>query len=263
MRKGSMPGYKHIKIALLLAFLLLTGSMLRAQQALPQQRFDAANSLYQQSKFTEAAAAYQQLIDEGYNIKALYFNAGNAYYKAGKTGQAVFNYEKALQLAPRDEAAKHNLALANQKVSGFVDELPLVFFQQWWRQLQQLHKPNGWAVGCILLFWLAIAGIMLNTFLPGWKNKFLRWGNYALGTLFVLYLVMAIDTYAVANNHQTGIITQSNIKVKTAPDDNSKDAFEVQEGMKVHIADATKDYCKISLADGKTGWISCAWIRRL
>ncbi|NSL89368.1 tetratricopeptide repeat protein [Chitinophaga sp. Mgbs1] len=248
--------------AITMIVLLITGSA-QAQQAGPQQRFDAANSLYQQSKFTEAAAAYQQLIDEGYQQKPLYFNAGNAYYKAGKTGDAVYSYEKALQLAPGDEAVKHNLSLANQKVSGYVEELPLVFFQQWWQQLQQVHKANGWAVGTVVLFWLLVAGIMLNSFLPGWKNKFLRWGNYALGTLCALYLIMAIDTYLVANNHSQGVIMHSNIKVKTAPDDNSKDAFEIQEGMKVQVADATKDYCKISLADGKTGWVSCNYIKRL
>ncbi|RBL93419.1 tetratricopeptide repeat protein [Chitinophaga flava] len=258
-----MSIHKNIKAVFFLLAVVLMGSIAQAQQAIPQQRFDAANSLYQQSKFTDAAAAYQQLIDEGFELKPLYYNAGNAYYKAGKTGEAVYNYEKALQLAPGDETIKHNLALANQKVSGYVDELPLVFFQQWWQQLQLLHKPNGWAAGCIVLFWLVIAGIMLNRFLPGWKNKFLRWGNYALGTLFALYLIMAIDTYAVANDHQSGIIIQGNTKVKSAPDDNSKDAFEVQEGMKVHISDATKDFCKISLADGKTGWVSCGLIKRL
>lgn len=260
-----MLHHRNIKtvLSIITLLVLLATGRTQAQQALPQQRFDAANSLYQQSKFTEAAAAYQQLIDEGYQQKALYFNAGNAYYKAGKTGNAVYSYEKALQLSPDDDAVNHNLDLVNQKVSGYVDELPLVFFQQWWRQLQQLHRPNGWAVGSIVLFWLVVAGVMLNTFLPAWKNKFLRWGNYLVGTLFALYLLMAIDTYFVANDHHAGIIMQNNIKVKTAPDENSKDAFEVQEGIKVHIADATKDYCKISLADGKTGWISCSLIKRL
>ncbi|HVI43895.1 MAG TPA: tetratricopeptide repeat protein [Chitinophaga sp.] len=242
---------------------LIAGQATQAQALIPQQRFDAANNLYQQNKFTEAAAAYQELMDEGYTQKMLYFNAGNAYYKAGKNGSAIYSYEKALQLAPNDAVIKHNLELANQKVNGYVEELPLVFFQQWWQQLSLLHSPNGWATGAILLFWLLTAGVLLNTFLPGWKNKFLRWGNYTLGTLFVLYLIFSISTYFAANDHSTGIVMHSNIRTKTAPDDNSRDSFEVQEGMKVHVSDATKDYCKIALADGKTGWISCAYIKRL
>ncbi|PSL49379.1 TPR repeat protein [Chitinophaga niastensis] len=252
-----------IFFAIALFFLANTDSYAQAPQNTHQQSFEEANNLFNQSKFTESAKIYQQLLDEGVNHKAIYFNAGNAYYKAGKNSLAIYNYEKALQLSPNDAAVKHNLAIANQKVNGYVEELPLVFFQQWWLQLQHLHKANGWAVGSILFFWLLITGIMLNTFLPGWKNKFLRWGNYAIGALFLLYLLMAVDTYLAANNHQSGIVMNNNIKVKTAPDENSKDAFEIQEGMKVHVSDATKDFCKIELADGKSGWISCAYIKRL
>lgn len=260
-----MRNYPHIKSLFLAIAWLLTAIVSQAQipQGSQQQRFEQANLLFSQSKYTEAARTYQQLLDEGHTQKELYFNAGNAWYKAGKNGQAIYNYEKALQLSPNDAAVKHNLAIANQKVNGFVEELPLVFFQQWWLQLQHLHKANGWAIGTILFWWLLIGGILLNTYIPGWKNKFLRWGNYALGALFALYLLMAIDTYLSSNNHQSGIVMNSNIKAKTSPDENSRDAFEVGEGMKVHITDATADFCKIELADGKNGWISCAYIKRL
>lgn len=261
-----MLNYRNItRVFFAIACLLLafTAGNAQAPQSNPQQRFEQANLLFNQSKYTEAARTYQQLVDEGHTQKALFFNAGNAWYKAGKTGQAIYNYEKALQLAPNDAAVKHNLAIANQKVNGFVEELPMVFFQQWWLQLQHLHKANGWAVGTVVLFWLLIAGVMLNTFLPGWRNKFLRWGNYVTGILCALYLLMAIDAYFSATNHQTGVVMSSNIKAKTSPDENSRDAFEVGEGMKVHITDATADFCKIELSDGKNGWISCNYIKRL
>jgi tetratricopeptide (TPR) repeat protein len=260
-----MLNYKNMKPVFLGIALLLTAIVSRAQapQSNQQQRFEQANLLFNQSKYTEAARTYQQLLDEGHTQKELFFNAGNAWYKAGKTGQAIYSYEKALQLSPNDPAVKHNLAIANQKVNGFVEELPMVFFQQWWLQLQHLHKPNGWAIGTVVLFWVLIAGIMLNNFLPGWRNKFLRWGTYVISALCVLYLLMAVDTYLSSNNHEAGIVMNSNIKAKTSPDENSRDAFEVGEGMKVHITDATADFCKIELADGKNGWISCAYIKRL
>lgn len=260
-----MGNYKHIKLVFIAIALLLTAAVSRAQapQSNQQQRFEQANLLFNQSKYTEAARTYQQLLDEGNTQKELYFNAGNAWYKAGKTGQAIYSYEKALQLSPNDAAVKHNLAISNQKVTGFVEELPMVFFQQWWLQLQHLHKANGWAIGTVVLCWLLITGIMLNAFLPGWRNKFLRWGNYVMGALCVLYLLMAVDTYLSSNNHESGIVMNSNIKAKSSPDENSRDVFEVGEGMKVHITDATADFCKIELADGKNGWISCAYIKRL
>jgi SH3-like domain-containing protein len=39
--------------------------------------------------------------------------------------------------------------------------------------------------------------------------------------------------------------------------------FELHEGVKVQVTDATQEYCKILLPDGKTGWLACAEIKRL
>ncbi|NIG52481.1 SH3 domain-containing protein [Chitinophaga sp. Cy-1792] len=258
--------YTRMIRSLLLAMGLLFAtcfSQVMAQQANPQQRFDEANNLYRQSKFTESANAYQQLIDEGYAERSLYFNAGNAWYKAGKIGASVYAYEKALQLSPEDAVIKHNLAIANQKVNGFVGELPLVFFQQWWLKLQHIHSSNAWAGFSLAFFWLLIAGMIVNLFIPGLKNKYLTWGNYLFGILFILHLLMAVDTYNIANNHDNGIVMTSTVKVKAAPDDNSKDLFELHEGMKVKVLDATKEFCKIEMNDGKNGWVICNGVKRL
>ncbi|MCK7558537.1 hypothetical protein MKQ70_27500 [Chitinophaga sedimenti] len=48
----------------------------------PQQRFEKANALYKQQQYTEAAALYQQLIDEAFLSPELYVNAGNAFTAA-------------------------------------------------------------------------------------------------------------------------------------------------------------------------------------
>lgn len=228
-----------------------------------QQQFDKANQLYKQKQYTEAAGIYQQLIDEGYHQPQLFLNAGNAWYKANKTGLAIYNYEKALGKDPFNKSAQHNLSVANQRVEGYVNDLPLLFFQQWWLQLQHFHSPNGWATGAVILFWLLIAGIIAMLIAPSVKHSLLRWGTGAASLLFFLYLTMGISTYLTANAHDEGIIMGTAVKVKAAPDEGSKDIFELHEGVKVQVTDATQEYCKILLPDGKTGWLACAEIKRL
>ena len=49
--------------------------------------FDAANKLYEQGKFMEAAAGYQRLLESGRRSVVLYFNLGNARFKAGQVGR--------------------------------------------------------------------------------------------------------------------------------------------------------------------------------
>lgn len=243
-------------------FLLLIYNILSAAPA-PQQQFEKANQLYRQKQYSEAAGIYQQLINEGYHQPQLFLNAGNAWYKANKTGLAIYNYEKALTKDPFNKSAIHNLSVANQRVEGYVNDLPLLFFQQWWLQLQHFHSPNGWATGAIIFFWLFIAGVIAMLIVPGFKPTILRWGTGVSSMLFILYLTVGISTYVAANSHNEGIIMGNLVKVKAAPDQESKDMFELHEGVKVQVTDATQEYCKILLPDGKTGWLACAEIKRL
>lgn len=250
------------KLIAICALSLLVYNLLSAAPA-PQQQFEKANQLYKQKQYTEAAGIYQQLINEGYHQPQLFVNAGNAWYKANKTGMAIYNYEKALAEDPFNKSAIHNLSVANQRVEGYVNDLPLLFFQQWWLQLQHIHSPNGWAAGSIILFWLLIAGIIALLVLPSFWPTLLRWGIGTFSVLFIVYLTMGISTYVSANAHNEGIIMGSIVKVKAAPDQESKDIFELHEGVKVQVTDATQEYCKILLPDGKTGWLACAEIKRL
>ncbi|SHM49721.1 SH3 domain-containing protein [Chitinophaga sp. CF418] len=244
------------------AFLLLVCNVSAAAPDL-QKQFEKANQLFRQKQYTEAAGIYQQLIDEGYHQPQLFINAGNAWYKANKTGLAIYNYEKALERDPFNKSAIHNLSVANQRVEGYVNDLPLLFFQQWWLHLQHFHSPNGWAAGAVIFFWLLIAGIIAMLIVPAFKPALLRWGTGVATLLFFFYLTIGISTYVTANAHNEGIIMGNVVKAKAAPDQESKDMFELHEGVKVQVTDATQEYCKILLPDGKTGWLACAEIKRL
>ena len=64
--------------------------------------FDRANKLYEQSRFSEAVGAYQQLNQSGLTSPTMYFNLGNAFFKSGQTGRAIAAYRQAQTLSPRD-----------------------------------------------------------------------------------------------------------------------------------------------------------------
>ncbi|HEY0272427.1 MAG TPA: SH3 domain-containing protein [Chitinophaga sp.] len=240
---------------------LCCGSAAHAQA--PQAVFSEANELYRQKSYTSAAARYQQLIDQGYQQKELYYNAGNAYYKAGHIGAAVYNYEKALQLAPRDEATLHNLDIVNQQIPNNPDALPLLFFQQWWQVFSQLFSANGWAVAAIVCAWLLVAVVIVYFFLPGRRSKWAKAGMYVTGVLLVITFGMAAAAYAAHFNKDEAIVMNAAVKAKAAPDAGSKDMFELQEGMKVAVLDHTREFCKVQLVDGKTGWVTCDNIQLL
>lgn len=228
----------------------------------PQQQFDVANRLYTRQQYDSAAQLYQQLIDQGYINEALFFNAGNAYYKTNRVGEAVYYFEKALQLDPGNKAAQHNLALARQRVVEQVDLLPQVFFQQWWNKLLQLHSANGWLIGSILLFWL-LAGLWGAVYWGAINNKWVRPMAYLCLLLFVIYSIRAYGCYRDVSGKKQAIVMNPVAKVYAAPDKGSGVLFEVHEGIKVQLLDATKEWKKVRLEDGKTGWIPAHVLKTL
>lgn len=240
---------------------LILGTALHTQAQVPAL-FTAANKLYEQKQYAEAATKYQQLIDSGYQVADLYYNAGNAYYKSNQTGMAVYSFEKALSLKPGDEEIEKNLALANQQVGNNIESLPLLFFEKWWLQLQVFHTPAGWAIGSIVTFWLVCGLLICWLFVPGLNRKPIRWGMFAAEVLFVIYIAMAIFMQNKAYSSDSAVVMKT-VKVKAAPDEGSKDIFEIKEGIKIKVLDSTKDFSKIQLTDGKTGWIGVKDIRNL
>ena len=93
----------------LLAALLFTSAGLAADVS---SNFDAANKLYEEGKFSDAAAAYEQMIQSGTASSAIYFNLGNAFFKSGQLGRAVAAYRDARTIAPHDPDVRANLDFA-------------------------------------------------------------------------------------------------------------------------------------------------------
>ena len=56
-------------------------------------------------------------------------------------------------------------------------------------------------------------------------------------------------------NYKYGIVVDPVVVTKFSPDQNSKDAFIVHEGLKVKAEDNLSNWIKIKLIDGKVGWL--------
>src|SRR5580765_1961801 len=96
----SFHGKMVVWILLALTLFGLSNAPLRAENL--ATAFDQANRLYEQGKYAMAATAYEKLLQSEPASPALYFNLGNAWFKAGQSGRAIAAYRQAEMLAPRD-----------------------------------------------------------------------------------------------------------------------------------------------------------------
>src|SRR5262249_36809000 len=61
--------------------------------------FDAAKAA---ADYRESAALLESLLTDGFKNGAVYYNLGNAYFRAGEYGRAIAAYRKAKAFRPRD-----------------------------------------------------------------------------------------------------------------------------------------------------------------
>ncbi len=220
------------------------------------------NNLYQKKQFEEASKLYERVLNYGYESSELYYNLGNSYFRLGKLGYSILNYEKALKLAPSDEDIIHNLAIANARTIDKIEVLPKLFFIRWFESLVNLFSVNGWLYFLyflmILLLLTAAAYFVINKIIIQ-KWAFIS-GSVILG-VFILSLVFFGLRLHQDSQFTNAVVVEQAVTVKASPDVSSNDAFIIHEGLKIQIDDKVSDWYKVRLADGKIGWLRSAEIK--
>ncbi|HEY6476736.1 MAG TPA: tetratricopeptide repeat protein, partial [Polyangia bacterium] len=72
------------------------------------------NEAYLHGDYAGAAAAYEELLHQGAVSADLYFNLGDAYFRKGALGAAIWAFEKAAALDPDGEDVRYNLVEARK-----------------------------------------------------------------------------------------------------------------------------------------------------
>jgi len=227
-----------------------------------QQTFNTANQLYQRHEYDSAANLYQQLVASGYNNPELFYNAGNACFKARRLGYAVYFYEKALQNDPNNAVITHNLAMAREEATDKIDQIPTLFFVRWWHQILHLHNANGWMAGSIITFWILVFFIGWRLYSPT-APRWSKWVLVVAAVLCCFYLGGAFGSWYQQTHHDYAVVIQVDEPVKATPDNSSPSVTTIHEGLKVQVTDEVNGWRKIRLTDGKQGWIPATSILTL
>lgn len=208
-----------------------------------EERFREANRLYEQGNYPQAAKLYEAIAREGKVSAPLYFNLGNAYYKAGEVGEAVAAYLKANKLAPRDNAIRSNLRLARQQVG---ESTPAA------RTLWGRLSLNEWSLltaALLALFFLLLA---LKQFRP--KIKIL----WPATIVILLSLVSGIGLAAAAQEAlfvKSSVVSVPEAVVRRGPFEESAASFTAREGAELTIVDQQGDWVQVMDSRNRAGWL--------
>ena len=238
----------------IISFLLLCISISFASSE--EDLISKGNQFYQSGNFQQAAQLYQQVVSAGYESPVLYYNLGNSYYRLGKIGFAILNYERAQKLAPGDEDIAHNLALANSRIVDKIENIPPFFLFRWWESLLAAFSISGWTYTAYFFYILVLVSIGLFFFT---KTPFRQKLSLYSAAGFIVLLIITSTLLAIRMNRELnykhGVVVEQAVTAKLSPDDKGTDAFVLHEGIKVLLEDKVNDWVRIRLRDGKVGWL--------
>lgn len=218
--------------------------------------FEQGNTLYNEGKYQDAINSYEAILEHGEHSAELYYNLANAYYKLNSIAPSIYYYEKALLLNPNDEEIKNNAAFARNMTVDAIDTIPEVGFTRIMKTITNTFSFDAWAVVAVALVFAFVILFLMYYFSYGTNKKrilFLSSGVSMACALMALFF--AFQKFNLDQNDQPAIVFAQESQIKTEPNLRSEEAFRLHEGTKVQVLESLKDWQKIKLSDGKTGWI--------
>lgn len=241
-----------------LFFILVLVSLIvpASQAADSTSAFDVANNLYGQSHFTEAAAAYAKLLESNPRSETLYFNLGNAWFKAGQMGRAIAAYREAERLAPREPGVRFNLQFVRNTVAGGESDPGSLVH----RTLSAL-TVNEWTLFAGVAFWSWFGLLAWREARPGSRGAV---SGYTATVGVVTTVLIGCAAAAASQWSQAeAVVSVPEAIVRSGPLDEAKVLHQMRDGVELTLLDK-KDvmsgeqkqaWIQVRDAAGRAGWL--------
>jgi len=223
-----------------------------------EQAFEKGNKQYINENYSLAISIYDSILRTGLESSELYYNLGNCHYKTNDWANAIWHYEKSLQLN-NNEKIIHNFELAKLKIIDRIEPLPQLFYKKWWSNLTQTLSTKVWQI--LTLFSISFIFILqLLSQFSSLKSKLI---TKIFSTITIIVLLITQTSYHNNFTKKEAIIFSEAITVNSAPTINSTNLFILHAGSKVEIIDSIGDWINIKIANGNSGWIKNQAIKYL
>lgn len=217
-----------------------------------EKAFHEANAMYATGNYEGAVKNLEWIISSGASSGNIYYNLGGAYFKTGKIGEAILNYERSRLLIPRDSDLLSNYEFVRSKMkqkdtspkkNWIFASLDMAFSYLTYKELLGL---------VFVIYYIVFALIVLSIFIKGFRRS-LR--PIIIVTVVMLLVCVEPLHQKIVYIRQSGIVTASITDARFEPLSRAETNFPLYEGMKVNILTRRGEWLKIKRPDGKIGWV--------
>lgn len=221
-----------------------------------------AARFYEQGSFDSAISCYRGVIETGTENGDIYYNLGNAYFRANNIGMARLSYEKAMTFSPSDPDIKANVTFLKSRQIDAIVMAPQGFLAA---ILSRAHNllPLNRELWVLLILWtlvLAFASMLL------FAGRHMRlWFIYGIAILGFLILPIGISAGAKLYSSETiheAIVLAPTVDAKNQPSGTIV-LFSAHEGTKFRIRQSLDNWSLVSLENGVSGWVPDASLGKI
>ena len=159
---------------------------------------------------------------------------------------------------------RHNLSVAEARTKDNIEQIPEFFFTEWMRGVRRLMSCTAWSVFSLAALVCALAlflAYLLAQRLPLRKAGF--YGTLVAAAVFMLTSWFAMGERREMLDDTQAVVMSLSTAVKSSPDKSATDLFVLHEGTLVEITDRLDNWCEITIADGKKGWLECKTVETI
>ena len=261
-----MRQHLALGVAAVFGFVISIAGIARAD--LLDDAWKRGNDAFLRGDYAAAVTAYEQLDRQEILSPELDYNLGNAYYRLGQLGRAIWAWERALDLDPDADDARYNLQQARKGVERRVhDKIEGADRESIWiRAVAALTlSTETWLFLALYVSFFVFLGLRLRARrAPGGHDDAPGWGAIAgvLGVMAALAGALLVGRLAL-DRVPYAIVLGDEVPAKEGADPNYRTTFDVHAGLRVRVLDRDQDWVRIRLANGLEGWVRDRDVGRL
>ncbi|MFN8543576.1 MAG: BatD family protein [Candidatus Binatia bacterium] len=243
--------------------LVVVGVAVAVRAAVPEgaaTTFFRGNTLYGEGRFADAAAEYEKVLAAGSESGNLYYNLGNAWFRAGDLGRTLLGYERARRRIPRDPDLRANLAFARERAGDAEDESILA----------QLLFPlaSRMTADELLLLASAAYSVVLLVLAAGRfaapVGRVARPVALAAGAVLAVVLPSAVWRLATVDlPARAVVVAREEVTVRFEPTPAGTAHFAVGPGAVLRLLGEREGWAQVAGRDGRRGWLPLDAVARL
>ncbi len=210
--------------------------------------FANANDEFAAGHFREATELYEGMVRSGEYSGALFYNLGNAWYRAGDFGHAILNYERALALEPFHPEAQTNLRLARDNARAL--ELRKTNVER----IASRFTAGQYTVAAAVSFWLAGFVLVLQVVAR-------RRSRRLTAVLLISLLVCATSLFGLrtietgSHGKALAVVVGNKIEARLATAENAGTVLALPPGSEIKILSTRGEWAYAALPNDLRGWI--------